>query len=599
MRRVRNLSIRDKILYGSYLIIIPVLLLIGLVMTGFSYSAAQSSYTGQQVSSAENLASSLRIMFQDVNDLSLIIATNSAVLDILHSNQSDELNLDSELWVHRTSVQMIEDIVALKGYVKTMSVYPENGVVPYLRCMDSSAYIFDLSEIRKSKEYKDTIAHRGKGLWVKCSRGKGTLFEANREDKLVLCRGVWDAERKNQVGFLTIGVAEQEIRKLCENAVEEKDEGILLLNATGEMIVSYGKEVKGAAEYIAEQEFLGQEKCRGSFNGTEIYGYEILQENCYVYKTVRKRTFLDFFCDIVYLPLLFAAGIILGLLPVLLFVSSLVSEPMGKVCAAMVQFRQGDFDQRLEVVSGDEIGQVAEGFNQMVAHIKELIDKNYIMALKERESELALLQAQINPHFLYNALDSIYWQAVNADDEDTAESIYGLSQLFRLVLSQGNQFVTVEMETELVERYLEIQKMRFLRQMEYEIQVEPEVLYEKIPKLILQPFVENAVVHGIEKKDMVCTICVTAKWEGNGILFQICDTGTGMSAEQLESIWEQGSDQKFSGQRIGGYAVKNIRQRLKLVYGGAYRLDIQSEEGKGTTVTIYIPGEEKEEEHGT
>lgn len=599
MRRVRNLSIRDKILYGSYLIIIPVLLLIGLVMTGFSYSAAQSSYTGQQVSSAENLASSLRILFQDVNDLSLSIATNSAVLDILHSNQSDELNLDSELWVHRTSVQMIEDIVALKGYVKTMSVYPENGVVPYLRCMDSSAYIFDLSEIRKSKEYKDTIAHRGKGLWVKCSRGKGTLFEANREDKLVLCRGVWDAERKNQVGFLTIGVAEQEIRKLCENAVEEKDEGILLLNATGEMIVSYGKEVKGAAEYIAEQEFLGQEKCRGSFNGTEIYGCEILPENCYVYKTVRKRTFLDFFCDIVYLPLLFAAGIILGLLPVLLFVSSLVSEPMGKVCAAMVQFRQGDFDQRLEVVSGDEIGQVAEGFNQMVAHIKELIDKNYIMALKERESELALLQAQINPHFLYNALDSIYWQAVNADDEDTAESIYGLSQLFRLVLSQGNQFVTVEMETELVERYLEIQKMRFLRQMEYEIQVEPEVLYEKIPKLILQPFVENAVVHGIEKKDMVCTICVTAKWEGNGILFQICDTGTGMSAEQLESIWEQGSDQKFSGQRIGGYAVKNIRQRLKLVYGGAYRLDIQSEEGKGTTVTIYIPGEEKEEEHGT
>lgn len=599
MRRVRNLSIRDKILYGSYLIIIPVLLLIGLVMTGFSYSAAQSSYTGQQVSSAENLASSLRILFQDVNDLSLSIATNSAVLDILHSNQSDELNLDSELWVHRTSVQMIEDIVALKGYVKTMSVYPENGVVPYLRCMDSSAYIFDLSEIRKSKEYKDTIAHRGKGLWVKCSRGKGTLFEANREDKLVLCRGVWDAERKNQVGFLTIGVAEQEIRKLCENAVEEKDEGILLLNATGEMIVSYGKEVKGAAEYIAEQKFLGQEKCRGSFNGTEIYGYEILPENCYVYKTVRKRTFLDFFCDIVYLPLLFAAGIILGLLPVLLFVSSLVSEPMGKVCAAMVQFRQGDFDQRLEVVSGDEIGQVAEGFNQMVAHIKELTDKNYIIALKERESELALLQAQINPHFLYNALDSIYWQAVNADDEDTAESIYGLSQLFRLVLSQGNQFVTVEMETELVERYLEIQKMRFLRQMEYEIQVEPEVLYEKIPKLILQPFVGNAVVHGIEKKDMVCTICVTAKWEGNGILFQICDTGAGMSAEQLESIWEQGSDQKFSGQRIGGYAVKNIRQRLKLVYGGAYRLDIQSEEGKGTTVTIYIPGEEKEEEHGT
>ncbi len=601
MERVRhwiqNLSIRNKILYGSYLIMIPVLLLLCLAMTVFRYSAARENYTRQQMGSAEGLASSLEILFRDVNDLSLTMATNPAILDILHSNQPDELNQDSELWVHRTSVQMIEDIVALKGYVKTMSIYPENGVIPYLRCMDSSAYISDLSRLRMFREYRETMERQGKGLWIRCSRGKGRLFEANREDKLVLCRSVWDVEKKEQFGFLTIGVSEQQIRKLCESAVGEKDEGVLLLNAAGETIGSYGKEAVGMTAYWKEHTLSQHEACHGSFDGTEIYFYEILSGSCYVCKTARQRTLFDFFMEIVPLPALSAIGILFGLFPVLLFVSSLVSKPMGEVCDAMIQFRQGDFEKRLKVASKDEIGQVAEGFNQMVSHIKELINRHYIMALKERESELAALQAQINPHFLYNALDSIYWQAVNAEDEETAESIYGLSQLFRLVLSQGNQFVTVEMEAELICRYLEIQKIRFVRQMEYEIQIEPEILQEKIPKLVLQPFVENAVVHGMEKNGEACTVTLTGKWTDQGSLFQIADTGIGMTQEQMDKIWEKDTDKAFSGQRIGGYAIKNVRERLKMVYGGACRLDIESEAGKGTVVTVLIPFE-GEEEHG-
>lgn len=596
--RVRNLSIRHKILYGSYLIIMPILLLFFLMITALRYSTVRENYIRQQMDSVANLASSLEILFRDVHDLSLTLSINTEILDILCTPKPDQLNQDSELWAHRTAIRMVEDIVALKGYIKTISIYPENGVNPYLRCMDASAYISDFDKLRTFWEYKETTKRKGKGLWVRCSRGKGRLFEANREDKLALCRGIWDVEAKEQFGFLTIGISETEIRELCENTLLEPDEGILLFNALGEIIGSYGKETDGAGQYIEENGLLEKQMGFAGYPGGELYIYETLPGSCYVCKTARQKDFFGFLGEIVYMPLLAAIGIVIGLFPVLLFVSSLISEPMGKICAAMVQFRQGDFEQRLKVASEDEIGQVAEGFNQMVAHIKELIDKNYVMALKERESELAILQAQINPHFLYNALDSIYWQAVSAEDEDTAESIYRLSQLFRLVLSQGSQIVTVEMEAELIQRYLEIQKMRFLHQMEYSIDIESVILEEKIPKFILQPFVENAIVHGMEKKKEGCTVTVAGKWQDDGMVFIIADTGVGMAQDQLDKIWEEDVEKMFHGQRIGSYAIKNIRERLQLAYGGAYRLDIASEEGQGTTVTIYLPVDMKEGLYG-
>ena len=134
--------------------------------------------------------------------------------------------------------------------------------------------------------------------------------------------------------------------------------------------------------------------------------------------------------------------------------------------------------------------------------------------LSGKESELAALQAQINPHFLYNTLDSLYWQAMNADNEEIAESILALSQLFRLVLSQGKREVTVGQETELVSRYFQIQKMRFSKRLEYKINVEDSVKKAKIPKLILQPFVENAIVHGFENVSTPCELTVSGVRDG-------------------------------------------------------------------------------------
>lgn len=597
--RIRNMSIRKKIVFYAYAALIPVLLIICLLITAYRWTKVQKEYEQLQESSISTLAASLDIIQKGIHQLSLNMAINRDIRNVLNSSKPESLNEDPNLWVHKTPVRMIEEIVALKGYIKTLSIYPENGVIPYLRCMDSAAYVSDLEQIRGSGIYQAVLEERGKGIWIRAERGESDIYQENNVDKLVLCREVYDLSKKKPLGFITIGIGAEEIQYLCENALQNREEGVLLLNYLGDEIGRYGCVDEDASAYIKEKELLKKEQSHSSFAGREIFQYKMEEAGCCIVKIVPQKSFEDFRWEIIYMPLILMLGVILGLLPVLLFVSDIISKPLVKLCGAMEKFGEGDFGQQLEIKAEDEVGQVAAGFNRMVKAIEQLTNKNYIMVLKERESELAVLQAQINPHFLYNALDSIYWQALGADDEEAAESIYQLSQLFRLVLGQGEKRVTVEMELELSRRYLEIQRLRFQQQMEFRLEVEPELLSQKIPKLILQPFVENAVVHGMQKQEEVCVITVSGTGRDEGMEFRIADTGIGMTEEQLKRLWEEDTDKVFTGQRIGRYAIKNVRERLELEYGEAFRLEIKSTAGEGTEVRLLLPWKTEEDEYGT
>ena len=595
-KKIGDMNIRKKMIFYVYMILIPILLVICSLIASYRYSETRDEYDERQKSSVSTLATSLDIVQQDVNYLSLNMAINQDIRSILNASDVQSLNADSSLWVHEAPVQMIEEIVALKGYVKTLSLYPENGVIPYLRCMDSSSYISSLDQIRNSEVYRMAVACKGKGVWVRVEKGKGDIFQANSEEKLVLCREVFDLSKKKPLGFLTVSVSEEEVRGWCQNALQSEEEGIILLNHLGQEIGRYGSADEAALSYISERGLLKYEEYHGSFEQKELFLYGMEDEGCYICKIVPQKTFWDFLWEIVYMPVVLLMGIVLGLFPVLLIVSNVISKPLINVCQAMERFGEGDFTQRVEIGTKDEVGQVASGFNEMVKVIEQLINKNYIMALKERESELAALQAQINPHFLYNALDSIYWQALDMEDEDTAESIYQLSQLFRLVLGKGEKLVTVEMEAELLKRYLEIQKLRFQQQMEFHLDIESEIMNEKIPKLILQPFVENAVVHGMQTLERICVIRISGRYAGEKIEFKISDTGVGMTEEQLKQIWEGESEKVYSAQKLGRYAIKNVRERLELGYGDAFHLEIKSQVGEGTVVTVTLPRKTWEEE---
>ncbi|EOS76005.1 multiple sugar transport system permease [Lachnospiraceae bacterium 10-1] len=512
---------------------------------------------------------------------------------ILTVDEPEELNHDARLWMNYAPMKIIQDMVAIDGQIKTVAIYPENGINPYLSCVDRSSYIGDMEQVRKQEIYALAIQEKGKFLWQRVGRYESDTYQFNQGDKIVMYREIYDMARRNKLGYLVIGSSAEIFDEICQNSLRDRREAVVIMSEYGAELVRCGNiNDTVISDILAEKtlKITDQKLIQGNTWGNyNVYCCRDEETGTMVYKIVHKVGWKDLSNAVIYAPLALLIGFLFGLYPVLLLVSNIVSKPLHTLSAAMENFKQGDFSQKIEAITQDEVGEVSACFNRMVDDIRELIDKNYILAIKERESELDILQAQINPHFLYNTLDSLYWKAMESENEEIAEDILSLSQLFRLVLNRGDGIVTVQTEAELLDRYLHIQQMRFGKRLKYEILLDEAILGEEIPKLILQPFVENAIVHGFENADRNYSLSIIGKREDAFMTFQIEDTGVGMSEEQMEAIWDKAGNCKYASQRIGRYAIKNVKERLELIYHENYTLRIMSRVGQGTTVVVSVP----------
>lgn len=599
MKRIRQwvdrLSVKKKLVFYGYLTLTPVLILICIILVVNNYNKVCADKLENDKTGVNTLAESLSILQTDIKDFSTYICINNDIHALLTTREAEIKNQNAKLWLEEAPMEMVQDMMALKGYIKTIAIYPANGVRPYLRCMDGSAYVSDLDSIYASQSYQDTLASESGMIWKWVPKGKGETYETNRADKIVLYRRIPDLRQKTTLGYIVIGVGQEYFLKLCEGVVKNPEEGVLILDPNGGVLAKTGALATEVEEYLESEKVIGQNyrdrEEHVTYGDYEIISRQLDKNAAIVCKVVPRYRLQMQFLDIAYMPLLLLLGMLIGLLPLLLIISNIVTNPLHKLTLAINEVSNGDLEQQVEVMTHDEVGEVAECFNRMVLALKELIEENYVIKLQEKESELAALQAQINPHFLYNTLDSLYWQATNEGNDEIAESILALSQLFRLVLSQGSREVTVAQETELIYRYLQIQKMRFTKRLNYTVQVEDDIKQARMPKLILQPFVENAIVHGFENVSTPCDVIVSGRREGDSIRFEIADTGIGMSKEQVDEIWQE-EPENYRKQRIGRYAIKNIRERLQRRYGDKFSLEIQSDIGKGTRVILRIPYEE-------
>lgn len=593
--RIQNMGIRQKLIFYCYLITTPILLLISTVMVFRNYYKTLDAQAEVNAKSVQGLAENIDVLQTDMEDMSTYLYINQDVIEILTATNVDELNRDAQLWLNDAPMKMIQDMVALKGYIKTVAIYPENGVNPYLKSIDASSYIRDLETVRASDTYKSAIEEKGRSVWRLVKKDSNDTYLSSRTDKLVLYREIFDLTKKMPLGYVVIGASTEKFLDLCETFLQQ-DEGILVLSEDGEELIRCGELDEKTINYLTGDEFMAGDyrgKVVGVSSGNNnIYCIQKDRGDAIVCKVVPKQGLVSMIGSIIATPMALLAGFLVGLYPVLIFVSNIISKPLKRLCEAMERFKEGDFEQQIQVETKDEVGEVSEGFNQMVTDIRDLIEQNYVMALKEKESELRALQAQINPHFLFNTLDCLYWRAEESGNEEISEDIMALSQLFRLVLGQGTGVTTVGTERDMLETYLHIQKMRFEKRLTYQIGIEEELLSQPIPKLILQPFVENAVVHGFEKNQGECLLTITGRRIGSDMQFEIKDTGDGMTKEQIDKIWNVEDSKRYSSQRIGRYAIKNVKERLELKYGKqGFLLKIDSEPGKGTRVTVRIPME--------
>ena len=264
--------------------------------------------------------------------------------------------------------------------------------------------------------------------------------------------------------------------------------------------------------------------------------------------------------------------------------SRLISKPLRGLASAMESFESDADHFTYRPVGGTrEVQELSDSFEHMVLRIQELMTTVREEEVNLRKTELKALQAQINPHFLYNTLDSIAWMCEQGRNADAVKMVHALARLFRISISRGHELIPIAKELEHAESYLQIQMYRYKNQFTYTFDVDPDCLGYYCNKITLQPIIENSINHGLDLMVDEGRIDVRVRFDGDDIVFSVQDNGVGMGPEQLEAIMQNGPTDRT------GIGIKNVNDRLKIYFGRNYGLSITSEPDVGTCVEIRMP----------
>lgn len=261
------------------------------------------------------------------------------------------------------------------------------------------------------------------------------------------------------------------------------------------------------------------------------------------------------------------------------------TKPIYELAETIGRVREGNLEEYVEVKGTDEVRELSRTYNKMIKEINHYVEKIYAIEKEKRTAEIHALQMQINPHYMYNTLASIKWLTWQQDVEKATKLIDAFISLLRNTISNTDEFITVEQEIENLKNYVLINQVRYGDNINVEFFVAVSCREYKLPKLILQPFVENAFFHGFPEGKRG-NIQIFSKTDGEYIRFDIVDDGIGMNAEKLMSIQRKGS---HKGEHFTGIGVNNVDDRIKMIYGVDYGINIISGENEGTTVTIKLP----------
>ncbi len=279
--------------------------------------------------------------------------------------------------------------------------------------------------------------------------------------------------------------------------------------------------------------------------------------------------------------------VVIGALFFSVVISNSISKPIKQLSEITNQVAKGDLTVRSNIKNGLEIKALSDSLNIMIEKISDLIDKVKIEQTNLRKTELTLLQEQINPHFLYNTLDTITWLAESKKYQDVVDMVGSLSKYFRASLSKGSALISLKEEEQHVRSYLEIQKVRYEDILTFDILIDKKLSGCLIPKITLQPIVENALYHGIKNKRRMGRITITGIRKDNNVILEVRDNGAGMTEERLEEVLD-GLEQ-YDKEQKNFYGLFNVNERLRLYFGDEYGLEISSKYSEGTRVIVCFP----------
>ncbi|NOU95880.1 HAMP domain-containing protein [Paenibacillus sp. LMG 31456] len=278
-------------------------------------------------------------------------------------------------------------------------------------------------------------------------------------------------------------------------------------------------------------------------------------------------------------------------LVILIFLVRQITKPLGHLGRVAAEIESGNLSVRSGIQGNNEIGKVGRSFDKMLNRIEEMIKQTVMEQAKKRKIELEMLQAQINPHFLFNILNSIRLKILMKDDQENASLIQALSSLLRMTINRKNEFIPLYQEVNIVTSYIELMNMRQEDPIQYEVALQEEALLQEVPRFFIQPFIENAYTHGFHEGGGRIIISVNS--DHLFLVVTVEDNGKGMTAEQRQALIDRletdsdETEERMSG--LSGIGVKNVYERMKLIYGQSFQLKVDSTPDKGTKITLFIP----------
>jgi two-component system sensor histidine kinase YesM len=566
-------SFRKQFLKAASFLIV-VFLIIFIAMFQNFRQTLHKQYGESEKQSVEVIGNNIDYILNDVENLSNSIISNQELMDSIKKGENEQLV--DKLYSFYISNNIIEGI-----YVITPSGYQQVGA--------------KLRDGVKSFPRYELNHTTGEIVWFPTTEKKVEILSGSMTKRYFsMGRKIIDVYSLRELGYINIEVDESVLTGAFSDLQEESSK-ILVCDSSGNIIASseedltpidstnssYFKTMIGedTPNYVSYYE-NGKKYVAiySSFNYGKWYIVKTVPE-AVLYADLNKMQFYTIVVGVISLAIMIYATLIY---------TKKITKPIEVMMHQMKKVEAGNLDVRVESNVYNELDDLSESFNQMVNQIKKLMDDIVSVEHNKNELELEVLHAQINPHFLYNTLNTIRWMAKIKGEDSISDALVALVKLLRVSISFGNNMILLQDEIGYIENYILIQKLRFnqLFEIHYNIQEEHKKL--NIPKLILQPIVENSLIYGIdesEKREEPIIINIFTREKDNHIEIVVKDNGSGIEKEVLDNIFKQ--EQNIN--RFSKVGLNNVNQRLKLYLGDAYGLQIVSTVGVGTTVIISVP----------
>lgn len=452
--------------------------------------------------------------------------------------------------------------------------------------------------------FRESIPHKGSPVWTAVTENEtASLFiSGTREEQgIFLTRAIRGVDRDKD-SLLIINIR----TRLFENVYKHMDMGtradIFVMNSKGIVMSSINPEITFAKHYHDEE--LIRKVTQSSKKGGEVFDlklageeymvvtYPIDHADWYVVSTI-PYSYLNYESKTLGLYT-FYLGIICFFLAMIfsLIISKSISSPLSKLIFSMNDVKNGKLDSTVIDDNNDEVAEVTKNYNAMLIELKNLIEEVKNKEIQKRKAEFKALQAQINPHFLTNTLNTIRSMAVKQKADNISDIIASLIQLLRVCMVKGDELIYIYEEIDYIKSYLKIQEFKYYNNFDVHFEIDEEILHYKIPRFLCQPIVENAIIHGIGLSKTDRIIVIKGYSEENSVKISVMDNGVGMPPEKVTMILNEDS----SKPRLSGIGIKNVEERIKMLFGDSYGINIESEIGVFTNVEITIPIIKGEEE---